>query len=188
MLHRYASIAVQRREEHGPQRGFTAIELMVVVAILAVLTALALPSFTDMVRRYRVRRAVEDLVATIYLARVEGIKRGGNVTLRKSTATGCTTSAGNPDWSCGWELFVDANGDGARNAGDTLLQTSPVPKGVNVTLSVQKASLSFNRWGEANNLGAFGVTLRATDPPGDTATYICVSGGGRIRQSSEACS
>lgn len=187
MLHRFFRIQVQRREEYEPQRGFTAIELMVVVAILAVLTALALPSFTDMVKRYRVKRAVEDFVATIQLARVEGIKRGGNVVLRKSAMAGCTTPAGNDQWSCGWELFVDDNGNGARNAGEALLQASPAATGVEVKLSVQKTYLTFNRWGEANGMGVIGVTLQAADHIGDTTTYICVSGGGRVRTSREAC-
>ena len=59
--------------------GFTAIELMVVVAIVAILTALAAPSFATMVESWRVRLATEHLQSTLYYARSEAIKRGGRV-------------------------------------------------------------------------------------------------------------
>ena len=44
------------------QAGFTAIELLVVVAIVAILTALAAPSFTPLIERWRVRQARESCV------------------------------------------------------------------------------------------------------------------------------
>src|SRR5256885_11314686 len=66
------------------RKGFTTLELMVVVAILAILTALAAPSFTPLMERWRVRQVAEDLQATIYFARSEALKRGGNVTIAKA--------------------------------------------------------------------------------------------------------
>ncbi|MBP6653225.1 MAG: prepilin-type N-terminal cleavage/methylation domain-containing protein, partial [Xylophilus sp.] len=60
-------------------KGFTLLEVMVVVSILAVLAALAAPSFTPMIERWRVRQAVEATTSMLYYARSEGVKRGGNV-------------------------------------------------------------------------------------------------------------
>lgn len=48
-------------------QGFTAIELMVVVSIIAVLAALAGPSFTQMIESWRVRDATESLSSTLFL-------------------------------------------------------------------------------------------------------------------------
>lgn len=184
MLHRFFRIQVQRREEYKPQRGFTAIELMVVVAILAILTALALPSFTDMVRRYRVKRAVEDIAATLQLAKVESIKRGGGVTLRKASSAGCSTSM-SQEWSCGWLIFLDTNSNGALNTGEITLLSSPPPKGVVVMATKNSMTYAkFDRWGQAGGVD-FGFIVQSDEgeksAPLHLTTAICLSSGGRIR-------
>ncbi len=60
-------------------QGFTTIELMMVVAIMAILVALAGPSFAPLIERWRVRDAAESLTSTLYYARSEAIKRGGRI-------------------------------------------------------------------------------------------------------------
>ena len=99
--HMPSRTAVYRR-----MRGFTLLEVMVVVAIIAVLAALAGPSFTPLIERWRVRQAVENLQSTLFYARSEAIKRGGNVSIRKTAnGDGCTNASANTQWflvvSCG---------------------------------------------------------------------------------------
>ena len=60
-------------------RGFTAIELLVVVSIIAVLAALAGPSFAQMIESWRVRDATESLRSTLIFARSEAINRGVHI-------------------------------------------------------------------------------------------------------------
>lgn len=62
-------------------RGFSLIELMVAITILAILLALAVPSFQDMIQRNRVRTAAADLSDSLNLARSEAIKRGSSTRL-----------------------------------------------------------------------------------------------------------
>ena len=68
----------------GPQqpsgsRGFTLIELMVAVAMIAILSAVAAPSFSEMMVRSAIRSASSDLGADLNLARAEAIRVGGRV-------------------------------------------------------------------------------------------------------------
>lgn len=81
-----------------PQRGFTIIELMFVVIILAVLAGLAAPSFSELARTQRVRATAVDLYSDITLARSEAIKRGAQMfVVPKDTATP-------KDWARGWDI------------------------------------------------------------------------------------
>ncbi|MBS0609226.1 MAG: GspH/FimT family pseudopilin [Comamonadaceae bacterium] len=164
-------------------RGFTAIELMVTVAILAVLAALAAPSFTPLIERWRVQQAIEGLQSSVYFARSEAIKRGGNVLVQKipNLTNGCTTATGNNDWDCGWRVCADANLDGTCQATE-ILQEFFAPSSVQVTRTSGGASISLNRWGLVNGawLGFSLVPLnKPTTHPG--ARGLCMSSGGRIR-------
>ncbi len=163
--------------------GFTAIELMVVIAIVATLAALAMPSFRDVLDRYRVRQATEDLSAMLYQARAEAIKRGGHITVRKANSGDCATG-GAGDWSCGWIVFVDADDDGVLDAGEEQLQSSPAPKGVNVkfVLSTGRSYMQGDAWGQFGGMGGFSFEVKPRDNANiDLQMHLCMSSGGRLR-------
>ena len=71
--------------------GFTLIELMVTIAVLAILVTLAMPSFSDFFDRYRLRGAVDDVISVIANARAEAVKadRDVNVSIGGTTADWC---------------------------------------------------------------------------------------------------
>lgn len=183
-LHQSYSWPSNRR--HPPVaflRGFTAIELMVTLAILAVLAALAAPSFTPMVERWRVLQAVEGLQSTLYFARSEAIKRGGNVVIEKlANNASCTAATGADDWGCGWMVCEDSNGDGACNATDPVLQSYETPSRLEVSRSSGGARIQLNRWGLVAG-SWIGITVvpqgkSVSDP---ASKGVCVSSGGRVR-------
>jgi type IV fimbrial biogenesis protein FimT len=163
-------------------RGFTFIEIIAVVAILSMLAAVAIPGLGSIVERYRIRRASEDLGASLFLARTEAIRRGGNITLRRATSTACPAAS---DWSCGWLIFVDADNDGIFDPGEQPVQVSPAPKGVAVKMKIANPAdlLKVNRWGRFNDtIGAFSVKLSpAGQPDSALAIILCMSTGGRLR-------
>ena len=85
--------------------GFTLIELMTVIAIVAILTALAAPSFSGLTAKKRVEGALTELTTDLQFARSEAVQRNRNVRITfgtdcyvihtvGSTATSCTQSGG----------------------------------------------------------------------------------------------
>jgi type IV fimbrial biogenesis protein FimT len=81
-------------------RGFTIVELMVSLAVLAILLTLAVPSFTNATLGARLSAYANDLLASTQLARSEAIKRNAPVTLcASSDGTTCATSG---NWRVGW--------------------------------------------------------------------------------------
>lgn len=179
---------------HG---GFTAIELMVTVAILAVLAAIAAPSFTPIIERWRVRDAAESLSTALYFARSEAIKLGGNIIISRNTSDSECTSSGNTDWSCGWHVFYDVNNNGSQDTCNTAntpnecnLKISSSPPRVSITLSGSTGIITIDRWGMlANAVNAsapstmdFLVTPQGMNSSSMNATRLCAGTGGRITQ------
>jgi type IV fimbrial biogenesis protein FimT len=170
------------------QYGFTAIELMVVVTLVAILAGLALPNFTPLVERWRVRQATEDLQSTIYLARSEAIKRGGNIVIQANASS---------DWGSGWHVFFDANANGVQDPcipadtpNECNLQLSPIPKSIVIGLPDGSSSATVDRWGILTPASmAFEVTPKNKTISDISAARLCVGTGGRISRikGSESC-
>ncbi|WP_119966028.1 GspH/FimT family pseudopilin [Simplicispira lacusdiani] len=164
--------------------GFTAIELMVAVSIMAILIALAGPSFIVLMETWRVRNATESLRSSLILARSEAIKRGGRIAIQKipNNTNGCTSATGNRDWDCGWIICQDTNNNGTCNASEPVLQRVDAPTKVQITRTGGGASIKLNRWGLVDGtwLGFSLVPLdKSSSHPG--ARGACMSSGGRIR-------
>ena len=99
--------------------GFTLLEIMLVIALLAILLGLAAPSFSDFVRNSRITGKANDLLAALNLARTEAIKRHVPVTVcatddATAVAPECDADA---DFSQ-WIVFVDDDGNPVAASGD----------------------------------------------------------------------
>ncbi|WKL17176.1 GspH/FimT family pseudopilin [Comamonas testosteroni] len=180
-------------------KGFTAIELMVTVAILAILAGIAAPSFNPIIERWRVRQISEELQSTLYFARSEAVKRGGGVTILRNTSTdGCTISDTDTDvWNCGWLVFVDKNSNGVKDSGEEILQQTPPPRRIKVKLTSLDSStgqdsgsltkpVQVDRWGQltSDSVSFFAFRLTPLDSSNAeaSASSLCVSGSGRIKR------
>lgn len=170
------------------QPGFTAVELMTALAIIAVLATLGAPSFTSLIESWRVRTVAEKLESSLYYARSEAIKRGGGVLMQKiPNHTGsCTSATGARDWDCGWIVCVDEDRSGSCSADEPVLQHMQVLGQVRVNRTGGGTTIKWNRWGSVD--GTFVgfrlyPTLRDVTHPG--ARGLCMSSGGRIRTISQ---
>ncbi|MCU0755725.1 MAG: GspH/FimT family pseudopilin [Xanthomonadales bacterium] len=125
------------------QRGFTVIELMITVALAAVLLAVALPNFSDALVRSRVAGAADELQSALSLARAEALKLKLPVTLcARATGTTCNTGT---SWNAGFLLFQDPNGNGLPDEGELILRDRPFDlPNVGVTSTTPSVSFTGN--------------------------------------------
>lgn len=105
-----------RRRAHG----LTLVELLVTLAIAAVLLTVAAPSLAGLVHSVHLSTTTNTLLASLRLARSEAIKRASRVTMCKSVDGAACTLAGG--WEQGWIVFHDPNANGALDAGEKLIQ------------------------------------------------------------------
>ena len=166
-------------------RGFTLIETMVVTVIVAILAALAAPSFGTTIDRWRVRQAVENMTSTLYYARSEAIKRGGQVGIQKNpkTTAGCKLAKTSEEWGCGWFVFVDSDSNGKWNSDEEILQNVLTPTNTNVIHKSGGTNIKVDRYGMMSGLNAKGFIF-SPEPTGVSSPAtrgICMASGGRIR-------
>ena len=132
-----------RRAMKAKQTGFTLIELMFTIVVLAVLLGIGVPNFRDFIRNSRLSTAANDLLADVNLARSEAVKRRVPVTLCKS-ADGAACDTSNTTAFARWIVFVDdANpaaisgndGNGAVDTGETVLKDTRISTAITTAAS-----------------------------------------------------
>ena len=103
-------------------RAFTLIELMVTLAVLAIVISLAAPSFSNMLQENRLSALTNELQGALQLARSEAVKRRVNVAVCRSNADQSDCENGT-DWAGGWLMM----------ANDEVLKVWDPAQGVTVT-------------------------------------------------------
>ncbi len=142
----YERVHLAKAGSAACSHGLTLIELMVVVALVAILMAVAVPSFQGVVRSNRINGEINAFVGDLQLARSEAIKRGLPVSLcPSSNGTDCLTTN---TWHNGWIVFFDPDSSGDRN----LVATTPAEE----LIKVQPA------WRATDTFVATPVTTRVT--------------------------
>lgn len=125
--------------------GFTLIELMVGVAVLAIALGAGVPSMSEFIENSCLSAQTNDLLASLHLARTEAIKRSARITLcaKRPDAVNCNPVAGT-GWQIGWVVFVDVNNNRDLDAGEPVLDShGAAANRVSITPSIGNLGLFF---------------------------------------------
>ena len=149
------------------QPGFTLIEMMLAISVLAVLLAVGVPNFRDFVRNSRMTSAANDVLSDFNLARSEAVKRRVPVTLCKWDGADCATDDTDPFRQ--WIIFVDDDDDGINDSGELVLREREIHDSLTVTVNGWKLRYQPN-----------GFPRSITDTEAVSQMIICDSLGNKI--------
>ena len=179
--------------------GFTLIELMVVIAIVAIMVMIAAPSFTRFISNYRATGATNDFLQGVTLTRGEALKRGRKVLMVPNLADGTPSVSGT--WTNGWTVFVDVNGDQtyAPATDELIFKHSALPPSITTSgfsvagvavstafLDGTKTYIQFDGTGfprllAANTVLAGGIVINDTSASPSSVRTLCVGRMGRAQ-------
>jgi type IV fimbrial biogenesis protein FimT len=164
-------------------QGFTLIELMTAITVLAVLIGLGIPSFREIIRNNHISSQTNNFVGALNYARSEALKRSNPVSVCSSTDG--ATCAASTDWSTGWIVFADPNANGALDGAEIALQTWPATA---AGITLNSTTRTFVRY-SASGVSSGTETFDLLEPgcTGDYARQITISTTGRIGSAVAAC-
>lgn len=152
------------------------MELLLAIAILAIVTVAALPSFTQVIQNNRLSSQTNELVTAMQYARSEALKRSRGVTVCSSDdGQGC-----GGEWSDGWIVIADLGG-----ADEELLRVWASP-GEDFQFNPASGTIEFQRTGFAD--AVYSVDLDLDYCSGDNARRINVERTGRVGSERVECS
>lgn len=153
-------------------QGFTLIELMIVIALIAVLVAMSI-SLAGLVKKHRLSSQAEDLIASINYARSEAIKRSTNVSVCRSGGDVCASGG---TWDTGWLVMKDSST--IDFATQVLRRHAALTGGNQLTTTNGGSDLTYKRNGRLVP-GVNNRTFTLTDPSTGHTKTVTITATGR---------
>lgn len=167
-------------------KGFTLVELLIALAIAAILITLAVPGLQSFLQNNKIVSATNKLSASLNLARLEAVKRGVKVSVCPTANAAFTACGDNTQWSDGWIIFVDADNNNAIEGTDDLVKVAEALSN-DATITSPSDIVSYD--GSGFLIGANpSFSLTADGCTGNNARTISVSASGHLSIEPAACS
>lgn len=169
---------------HPTSHGFTLLELMVSIALLAILITLGIPSFSSIIRNNQASADSNSFVTGLNLARSEAVKR--NTEVRLSPIQGIITN-GNTQWSQGWLVWTDSNNNNSVDTAEIIRRFDAIGG----ELGGERALIRFAADGSLANPGNNSALAFALTPHGcqiNEKRLITISATGHVATSRGTCS
>lgn len=164
------------------QAGFTLVELLIVMSLIAVLAAMAVPGFRSLLVNRTVQAAADSLMTDLRYARSEAVKRSARVSLCQS-ADGASCVTGSNSWTSGWIVFIDANGNGAVDTGDEIVRVQQALTSIASIASATPMSdrrfFTYQPTGWAKSANQTFIFTPAGTVPSGSVRVVCISNQGR---------
>lgn len=155
--------------------GFTLIEMLITLAIIAVTITIGVPTFKQTLQHYRVVTTMHLITSDLALARNAAIMRRSRVVVcPRTTDLRCRTDA---DWSNGWIVFIDRRGNRQPDASENILSVGGAKISAQVSI---RASRGFLRYQSDGRSAHSNQTIRICTG-GALAGEIVINNVGRVR-------
>lgn len=185
------------------QRGVTMMELVVVVAIIAILSAIAIPSFSTWIQNSQIRNAAEAIQNGLQLTRTEAVRRNTLVSFWLTTTADvtCALSTAGPNWLISFDNpaglcanpFINEAfpvSDAVNNPAPRIIQMRSASEGSrNAVVAAEQSQITFNGMGRLSPVPAADININITNPTGGACAAagkmrclrVVVSSNGQVR-------
>ncbi|MGH8054153.1 MAG: GspH/FimT family pseudopilin [Stenotrophomonas sp.] len=160
------------------RQGFTLVELIVCMAVIALLAALATPSLSALLERHRAITAEHALINHLQLARITAVTRRKPAVLCPSL-DGWHCSGRN-DWSIGWLVFVDHHGKRVPGDPADIVRGDNHPTSSKLRLISTRGRSSIRYLPDGRSTGS-NLTISICSKDGAMLSQIIVNNAGRAR-------
>jgi type IV fimbrial biogenesis protein FimT len=163
------------------EHGFTLLELLITVSVIAILFALAVPGFSNQLQSARTRTVTLDLLQSASHARTLAVTQGRRTTLRQRE-----------QWELGWDVFIDENNNGVLDEDEVLVHRREAVPGVRISANQPvRQYISYISTGESRYVGsaqggAFQAGTFSICPTDSGAGYrLVLARSGRLRMETQ---